>query len=268
MFHYNDITDSDIARYDEIAKAVAPLVKKAVKSSNFYEKDRELYVEDRLFTGSTLHAEQSYRKDGKIFSKTYDRDEPPVIALAVRIDTSGSMSGSRIIAAQRTCVFLYEYVLGMEKRYNVKIPLYIYGDCVRRDAIGVNMYVFADDKYRTPKEKYRLMKLAAGGCNRDGLPIRMAVKRLEQEYPEAQKVVFNITDGQPNDSDYGGEPAFADLADITRYCERKRIAFVSCAIGDDRKVIERIYGSSHFLNISSLDVLPVRLVKILKKLLK
>lgn len=265
MYHYTDVSQDDINAYDKIAKAVAPLVKRAVKSSNFYEKDREAYTEDRLFSGSTLHAELSYKKDGRIFSKTYDQDEPPKVAVAVRIDCSGSMSGSRMEAARRCCVFLYEYVLGMEKRYGVKIPLYIYGDNVNG---GVRMYVYADDKFKTSVEKYRLMKLAAGGCNRDGLPIRMAVKRLEQEHPYAQKVLFNITDGQPNDFGYGGEPAFADLRDITHYCEKHRIALAACAIGSDRGTIEQIYGANHFLNISNLDELPVRLVKILKKLLK
>lgn len=265
MYHYSDVSQADIEAYNKIALAVAPAVKRAVKSSNFYDKDYEAYTEDNLFSGSTLHAERSYRRDGKIFSKTYDKEEPPRVAVAVRIDCSGSMSGSRIEAARRCCVFLYEYCLGMEKRYGVKIPLYIYGDSVSG---RVRMFVFADDKYRTSNEKYRLMKLAAGGCNRDGLPIRMAVKRLEQEQPYAQKVIFNITDGQPNDHEYGGEPAFDDLRDITRYCEKKRIALAACAIGSDKETIEHIYGSNHFLNISNLDELPVRLVKILKKLLK
>lgn len=175
------------------------------------------------------------------------------------------MSGDRIEAARRCCVFLYEYILGMEKRYNVKIPLYVYGDNV---SANVRMFVYADDKFRTSNEKYRLMKLSAGGCNRDGLPIRMAVKRLEQEHPDAQKIIFNITDGQPNDRGYGGEAAFDDLRDITRYCERHRIAIAACAIGSDRDKIEEIYGTSHFMNISDLNELPVRLVKIVRKLLK
>lgn len=265
MYHYSDVSQQDIEAYNLIKLAVEPAVKRAVKSSNFYDKDLEAYTEDNLFSGSTLHAERSYRKDGKIFSKTYDLEEPPKVAVAVRIDCSGSMSGSRMEAARRCCVFLYEYVLGMEKRYGVKIPLYIYGDSVWS---GCRMYVFADDKFRTSNEKYRLMRLEAGGCNRDGLPIRMAVKRLEQEQPYAQKVLFNITDGQPNDQDYGGEPAWDDLRDITRCCERRRIALAACAIGSDRGTIENIYGANHFINISDLNELPVRLVKILKKLLK
>ena len=265
MYHYDDVSDTDRALYNEMARAVAPAVKRAVKSSNFYEKDRESYTEDRLFSGGKLHAEQSYRRDGRVFSKRFDRDEPPKLAVAIRIDCSGSMSGDRIEAARRCCVFLYEYVLGMEKRYDVKIPLYIYGDNV---SANVRMYVYADDKFRTPNEKFRLMRLAAGGCNRDGLPIRMAVKRLEQEHPDAQKIVFNITDGQPNDHGYGGEAAFDDLRDITRYCEKHRIAIAACAIGSDRDKIEEIYGTSHFMNISDLNELPVRLVKIVRKLLK
>ena len=268
MYHYAEVDEADRRAYDEIARQIAPLVKRAVKGSNFYEKDRRSYVEEGLFSGMTLHAEQSYKKDGRIFSKTYDKDEPPEVALAVRIDCSGSMHGDRILAAQRACIFLYEYALGMAKKYNVKIPLYIYGDCTDREAYGVNMYVVCDDKYRTSTEKYRIMRLAAGGCNRDGLPIRMAVKRLEQEHPYASKVLFNITDGQPNDSGYGGEPAWDDLRDITKHCDRKRIALAACAIGNDRDKIEDIYGSSHFLNISDLNELPIRLVKILTKLLK
>ena len=265
MYHYSKIASEEIEAYNKIAQAVAPLVKRAVKSSNFYEKDQGEIEEDRLFCGTKLHAEHSYRKDGRIFSKRIDSDEPPNVAVAVRIDCSGSMSGDRIEAARRTCVFLYEYVLGMEKRYGVKIPLYIYGDNVWSN---VRMYVYADDKFRTANEKYRLMKLDANGCNRDGLPIRMAVKRLEKEQPFAQKVLFNITDGQPNDEGYGGEPAFNDLRDITRYCEKHHIALAACAIGSDRRTIENIYGSNHFLNISDLNELPVRLVKILKRLLK
>lgn len=266
MYHYDGVTDTDKELYGQIANAVSPMVRRAVKSSNFYEKDRMPYVEDGLFSGKSLNVDRAYRGDGRIFSKRHERDEPPNLAVAVRIDCSGSMGGSRLEAARRCCVFLYEYVLGMEKRYGVKIPLYIYGDNVRGS--GVSMYVFADDKFRTPTEKYRLMNLAAGGCNRDGLPIRMAVKRLEQEQPYAQKVLFNITDGQPNDSGYGGQPAFDDLRDITHYCEKHRIALAACAIGSDRDKIEEIYGTSHFMNISDLDELPVRLVKILKKLLK
>lgn len=265
MYHYDDVSDRDKEMYNEMARAVAPAVKRAVKSSNFYEKDRESYTEDRLFSGRKLHAEQSYRRDGRVFSKRFDRDEPPKLAVAIRIDCSGSMSGDRIEAARRCCVFLYEYILGMEKRYNVKIPLYVYGDNV---SANVRMFVYADDKFRTSNEKYRLMKLSAGGCNRDGLPIRMAVKRLEQEHPDAQKIIFNITDGQPNDRGYGGEAAFDDLRDITRYCERHRIAIAACAIGSDRDKIEEIYGTSHFMNISDLNELPVRLVKIVRKLLK
>lgn len=268
MYHYSQANAKDIEEYNSIARVISPLVKKAVKSSNFYKKDRESYYEDNLYFGQKLHADQAYRGDGRIFSKRFDRDEPPQVALAVRIDNSGSMSGERIKAAQRTCVFLYEYVLGMEKRYNVKIPLYIYGDCVNRDAHGVNMYVFADDKYRTSTEKYRIMKMASGGCNRDGMALRMAVKRLESEHPYHQKVLFNITDGKPNDHSYGGEEAHKDLRDLTKYCERHRIALASCAIGSDRDIIEEIYGSNHFLDISDLNELPIRLVKILKKLLK
>lgn len=267
MYHYPEATPEEIRRYDEIAASIAPLVKRAVKSSNFYEKDREGVVKKHLYSGR-VDTRSVHRQDGKMFRKTKSFEEPPQVALAVRVDCSGSMSGDRILAAQRCCIFLYEYALGMEKKYNVKIPMYIYGDCCRREASGVNMYVFADDKYRTPSEKYRLMKLAAGGCNRDGLPIRMAVKRLEEEYPRASKVVFNITDGQPNDYGYGGSEAFNDLRDITRHCERHKIALASCAIGDDRELIEEIYGSDHFLNISDLNELPLRLVRILKTLLK
>ena len=267
VYHYGDVSEDDKRLYDEISREIAPLVKRAVKSSNFYEKDREPVERNRLFCGK-LDSRRVHRQDGRMFKKTKYFDEPPIVALAIRVDCSGSMSGRRIKAAQRTCIFLYEYALGMAKKYNVNIPIYVYGDCVGRDAHGVNMYVFADPKYATPNEKYRLMRMAAGGCNRDGLPIRMAVKRLEEECPDASKVLFNITDGQPNDRDYGGEEAFNDLRDITKHCERKHIALAACAIGDDRETIEHIYGSEHFLNISDLDELPLRLVKILKKLLK
>lgn len=269
MYHYPDVTDAEKADYIELVKPMRPLIKKAVNTSNFYEKDRRPVQKKHLYNGTKLDQRSLYKQNGRWFKKTVHPEDPPLLAVAIRVDCSGSMSScNRMIAAQRCCIFLYEYVLGMEKKYNVKIPLYIYGDCVDRDAYGVNMYVFADDKFRTSNEKYRLMKLAAGGCNRDGLPIRMAVKRLEQEHPQAQKVVFNITDGQPNDSGYGGEAAFDDLRDITRYCEKHRIAIAACAIGSDRAKIEEIYGTSHFLNISDLNELPMRLVKIVKKLLK
>ena len=62
------------------------------------------------------------------------------------------------------------------------------------------------------------------------------------------KILTLISDGSPYAVNYGGETAKADLRMAKQELHKMGVTLFSAAIGDDREVIEDIYGDS-FLNI-------------------
>ena len=66
---------------------------------------------------------------------------------------------------------------------------------------------------------------------------------------------------------YFGSYATADLKKIKEKLGKKGILFQAAAIGWDKEAIRKIYGNA-YLDISSLEQLPIRLTKQLAKLLR
>ena len=73
-----------------------------------------------------------------------------------------------------------------------------------------------------------------------------------------------ISDGQPNDSGYGGAIARDDLMSAKLMLKKQGVTTFAAAIGDDREVIEKIYGDG-FLNISDLKKLPANIVRLVER---
>ncbi len=97
--------------------------------------------------------------------------------------------------------------------------------------------------------------------NRDGMALRILADKLAKA-PQTTKLLFSISDGQPRAMpDYSGKTAIDDIKQVIQEYSRKGIYFLAAAIGEDKEMICEIYGQEHFLNITDLKQLPLRLVQ-------
>ena len=254
IFRVGDVPQA----YINVYNAVYPQVKKT--SRKLQDKMLEVLQkqeggrENSLFIGKKMD-KRLYRQDGRIFCKDILPEDGLDLAVGLVIDMSGSMSqAGRIDTAKIAALTLYDFCHALD------IPVAVYGHRVRSN---VELYNFADFKSVDGKDKYRLMGICAGGCNRDGLAYRFVGKQLA-ERTESTKLLIMISDGQPNDSGYGGAIARDDLMSAKLMLKKQGVTTFAAAIGDDREVIEKIYGDG-FLNISDLKKLPANIVRLVER---
>lgn len=254
IFRVGDVPQAYINAYN----AIYPQVKKT--SRKLQDKMLEVLQkqeggrENSLFIGKKMD-KRLYRQDGRIFCKDILPEDGLDLAVGLVIDMSGSMSqAGRIDTAKIAALTLYDFCHALD------IPVAVYGHRVRSN---VELYNFADFKSVDGKDKYRLMGICAGGCNRDGLAYRFVGKQLA-ERTESTKLLIMISDGQPNDSGYGGAIARDDLMSAKLMLKKQGVTTFAAAIGDDREVIEKIYGDG-FLNISDLKKLPANIVRLVER---
>lgn len=175
------------------------------------------------------------------------------IAVAVLNDESGSMSSfDRITYARAASIILHDFCKCLE------IPIAIYGHTEDYD---VELYSYAEFDSLDNKDQYRLMDMSSRSGNRDGAAIRFVAERLLQR-PEAIKLLFIISDGQPAAEGYFGTEAEADIRGIKQEYTRKGLRFIAAAIGSDKPNIHRIYGD-RYLDITNLEKLPINLGKLI-----
>lgn len=254
IFRVGDVPQAYINAYN----AIYPQVKKT--SRKLQDKMLEVLQkqeggrESSLFIGKKMD-KRLYRQDGRIFCKDILPEDGLDLAVGLVIDMSGSMSqAGRIDTAKIAALTLYDFCHALD------IPVAVYGHRVRSN---VELYNFADFKSVDGNDKYRLMGICAGGCNRDGLAYRFVGKQLA-ERTESTKLLIMISDGQPNDSGYGGAIARDDLMSAKLMLKKQGVTTFAAAIGDDREVIEKIYGDG-FLNISDLKKLPANIVRLVER---
>lgn len=254
IFRVGDVPQA----YINVYNAIYPQVKKT--SRKLQDKMLEVLQkqeggrESSLFIGKKMD-KRLYRQDGRIFCKDILPEDGLDLAVGLVIDMSGSMSqAGRIDTAKIAALTLYDFCHALD------IPVAVYGHRVRSN---VELYNFADFKSVDGKDKYRLMGICAGGCNRDGLAYRFVGKQLA-ERAESTKLLIMISDGQPNDSGYGGAIARDDLMSAKLMLKKQGVTTFAAAIGDDREVIEKIYGDG-FLNISDLKKLPANIVRLVER---
>lgn len=209
-----------------------------------------------LMIGSHIDASRACRNDGKVFFNKRLPQKDLDVALAVLIDESGSMNGSRILAAQTMALVMHEIAR------KLKIPVGIYGHTTSgfdRENRGVKITMYADLSRADEHGCARLMGIRARYNNRDGAALAFVMHRL-QKRSERTKIIFMVCDGQPADNNYYGREAENDLRGIKNQIRRQGMSLVVAAIGDDKDSIERIYDDS-FLDIGRLEDLPQRLSK-------
>ena len=246
-----------IEAYDRAAPELIPI------SRRLQNRVRPLIRDKRqggkltgLYYGRRLDQKALGRLDGRCFCSTRLPSEPLSIRVAMVNDESGSMCGSdRITRARAAAVILYDFCSALG------IPIMIIGHTAWNS--HVEIFSYSDFGSVDRMDRYRIMDMSARDCNRDGAAVRFAAERLDRETADV-KLMFILSDGQPNDDGYSGSAAEADLRGIKREYTRKGIRIYAAAIGDDRENIERIYGDG-FLDITDLRDLPVLLTGIITR---
>lgn len=245
--------------YDDIARDVTPIARNLISQmlAMFRELNEECLQRHKRF-GPIIEATESYRPDNAFFAKKKLPDDYPDMAICLLLDKSGSMgSGGKIYHAQRTAILLEKFANG------IGVPIMIAGHSARwHDGCELCIYTdFASAKEE--EDRYSLGSITSGGCNRDGLALRICAEMLSKR-PERVKLLVSISDGAPSHNDYGGEAARKDISDVAKEYRRKGLLIYGAAIDEDKEVIEEIYGKG-FLSIQDLTSLPKTLVRLVRQ---
>lgn len=251
--NYTENNKKYIKAANELANKVLPFLKNEVSTQ--YSKNR--------YYGTKFEASNVAKKDYRYFSKKNPPNESPSIAVAMRIDESGSMkANNRIEMAQATAILIWEFCK------KCSIPIGIYGDTADiNNTEDVSIYSYSDFDNQDKDDCYRMMKISPKSNNRDGVSIKYVAEKLLKVDADI-KVLFIISDGKPlAKPNYKDELAKEDLKSVISEYSRKGIHFFVAAIGNDRDVIKGIYGQNKFLDISNINELPNRISMILKNLL-
>lgn len=250
------VDDSDKALYEEQMKDIQEYSRRLQR--RMQEALRDLQdggIQHHRQYGNIIEAEYSYRPDQKFFAKSKLPQDWPTMSISVLVDLSGSMRGARLNAAMRATMLLYDFATGLG------IPIFVAG----HNSVGgfVNYEVFADFVEIGDLDKYRLAHMYVQGTNRDGAAIEVSSALLAKR-TEDVKLLFIVSDGQPNDSGYTGEIAQKDIQGIVAKYRRKGVLTFATAIGSDKDKIKSIYGEG-YLDISDLSQFPKTLTKIVAK---
>lgn len=240
--------------YQQVAPPLLLLSKRLQKQVSQQLKDYKSGGKlDNLPMGKRINARNAVHNDGRIFYKMNLPNDKADIAVAVLNDESGSMSSyNRITYARAASIILHDFCKCLE------IPIAIYGHTEDYD---VELYSYAEFESLDNKDQYRLMDMSSRSGNRDGAAIRYIAERLLRR-PEAVKLLFIISDGQPAADGYYGTEAEADIRGIKQEYTKKGIRFIAAAIGSNKPNIQRIYGDC-FLDITNLEKLPISLGKLI-----
>lgn len=246
-----ELTQSVLPEVESLSRVINDLLNKEV--SNDYSSGK--------YYGARFNPSHVAYGDLRNFDKKNPPSEQPSLALAVRVDESGSMlRDDRIQNAKLAAVALSLFA---EK---TNIPLMLYGDSAdlsQREKTSIYSYKEFDDGYDFMAAKLSTMKPRQN--NRDGVPLRLLAEKLSQQAADT-KVLLSISDGQPKAlPDYTGEKAKQDIQSVLDDYERKGILFIACAIGEDKEQLRTLYGENNFVDISDISTLPQQLLQLIAR---
>ncbi|HFD1785470.1 AAA family ATPase [Enterococcus faecium] len=248
----------------ELHMQVMPIVESLSRQilELLYNEQTETYQKGK-YEGQRFNASKVAYGDLRNFDKKNPPHEQPSLAVAVRIDESGSMiRDDRIEAAKKAAIAIAEF------SKKVDIPLLIYGDTAdrsSREKTSLFSYKEFEDGFQWLNEKLVTMKPRQN--NRDGAALRLAAEKLNRQ-SATTKLLLNISDGQPKAlPDYTGKKAKEDIQSVLKEYERQGILFVSAAIGQDKEEIKSIYGESRFVDITDLNEFPKQMIQLIARYL-
>lgn len=264
IVHRPAFKEDDGKKARQLLQPILPMIQALVKEMQKLLENEEASAYGKgKYSGTRFDASKVVYGDYKTFDKKNPPNEKPSLAVALRVDESGSMlRDDRIKAAQLAALAVNEFA----KQLN--IPLMIYGDTADlsvREKTSFYSYKEFSDSFHYVNEK--LMTLKPRQNNRDGAVLRVLAEKLLQQSAQT-KLLINISDGQPKAlPDYTGAKAAKDIQDVLRDYERQNIVFLAAAIGQDKEIIKDIYGESRFIDISNLQEFPRQLITLISRYL-
>lgn len=248
----------------KLRKQVLPVVDSLSRQIlDLLENDESATYQKSKYEGQRFDASRVAYGDLRNFDKKNPPHEQPSLAVAIRVDESGSMiRDDRIEAAKKATIAVAEFA------QRVNIPLMIYGDTAdvsAREKTSLFSYKEFSDDFSWLTDKLVMMK--ARQNNRDGATLRIVATKLSQQ-ATTTKLMLVISDGQPKAlPDYTGKKAKQDIQEVLSEFERQGVVFVSAAIGQDKEEIKEIYGENRFLDITDLNEFPKQLIQLISRYL-
>ena len=264
VLYKNTFTETEkswLSAYEASARKVEKRLRTRLLPILENQKER---TERRMYLGKKLDMRAIADPGGAVYKRTFPGKKTDAV-VCVLVDNSGSMIGHRIEAAKVAALTLYDFCR------KAGIPILVYGHHTdgydHRDPSEETVYFHSYAEFEEDRnDRLRIVTMENDGSNRDGAALLFMANKLLKR-PEKQKLLFLISDGLPNATRYFGSYATADLKKIKEKLGKKGILFQAAAIGWDKEAIRKIYGNA-YLDISSLEQLPIRLTKQLAKLLR
>lgn len=264
IVHRPDYDPNLQEEYGRLSQGLMPVVREiARKTLPLLEHEITAEYAKNQYYGSKFQADSVAYRDFRLFAKKRPPTESPGLVVGLRVDESASMAAfGRLEAAKRAVIAVYEFC------QICHIPVLIYGDTADVSRLEqMSIFAYADYDHPDVRDRFRLMGIRARSNNRDGMALRIMAERLAAS-PKQTKLLISISDGQPKAmEDYTGSLALQDMQQTLSEYERKGVKFLAAAIGQDKDVISRIYGAERFLDITNLNELPAKLVRIISRYL-
>ncbi|MFJ9384212.1 AAA family ATPase [Peribacillus sp. NPDC101481] len=264
IIHRPHATKESMSEAEHIKKEITPLVESMARKilAVLEKKESVTYTPGKLY-GTRFNASKVAMGDYRYFDKKNPPTENPSLAIAIRIDESGSMvRAQRMESAKKAIIALTEFCRMLN------VPLMIYGDTAdisQREMTSLYSYKEFDDGYDGAIGKIATMKPRQN--NRDGVNLRILADKLSKQIAST-KLLINISDGQPKAMpNYSGDAARVDIQSVIREYERKDVLFLSVAIGEDKEKIAELHGRERFLDMTDLKSFPQKLVETISRFL-
>lgn len=196
----------------------------------------------------------------------------PMIAVPLLIDMSGSMGLDRSRLARQAAILFREALEALKRETNGDVDYSIHGHSTRGGSSRGEecaIYRIADATHHDPA---LLGGIKARANNHDGPALAAIARYAEARWPDRQRVIIYINDGQPAGQTYGGIPAMNEIANHRRWLAARGTTILTLFLGNGGKPhnLQRMYGpeGQGFIMVREMHQLPTVIGRALTKLLK
>lgn len=263
---YPKVTSSP-RKYQTLKKTNERLIKQLIEEIRVAMETKKTYFVRNLNRGR-LSSNSLYRlaiPDAHIFEKKKAPGDIPELAICIMMDLSGSMDNDIFIngkyvaridkAKDAACVI-------SETCRELKIPHKIIGFNAHQDMVFHYNIVDWDDTDST-----KIASVTPDHFNRDGYSIRKGAEELLNR-PEERKILLVLSDGLPQVFlTYPNEIGVKDTHEAVQKIRKMGIEVISLFLGDASEINDFKYMYSNPVFINSINLLPIRLGEVFKKVL-